>query len=418
MKRRHLLVVGGRDHTLDKIDALGVRYSMMQVPELANQRQSENAVGYAAMDYRDLDAVLSVAGEWHRADPFDAAVSFTEYGLEAASRCAVEFGIPGDNLEAVLLTRNKADMRDLLQRNGLSPVRHRVCASVDDARGFIRDLGGGPVVLKPPAGGLSDGVCVVETEAQLEERWVWTRSATLGPLLAEEFLSGPEFSVESISLNGEHDVVMITEKLTTPLPRFIELGHQVPARLDRDTRARITELVGSFLTLVRQNTAPAHTELRLTRSGPRLIESQTRMGGDQIWEMCQLVSGADVISATIAGLLDLPQPPRKSVAAAAAIRFFGYENLRILGVQDVAAARNARGVIRISCSLEPGQELGPLTSSDSRQGYVLCEGTSVEDAVTNAEAARDLVRVKSEPLAGVPDARIQRIGCPVRSPCD
>lgn len=367
---------------------------MVQLPALVHQRQFTHAERYAVVNYRNLDELLAIARAWHSIDPFDATVSFTEYGLEPASRCALDLGIAGGNLEAVLATRDKTNMRELLDRHGLSPVRYRVCATVEDARGFFRELGSEPIVLKPRDGGLSEGVFLVESEAELARRWVRTSAVTTGPVLAEEFLSGPEYSIESISLDGEHEIVMITEKVTTELPRFVEIGHQVPARLDDGTRDQIENLVLRFLELIGQTTGPAHTEIRLTRSGPKLIESQTRVGGDQVWELCEMVSGVDLMAEGIAKLVGLPPPPRTPVAPAAAIRFFAYENAHILDVQDVISAERSRGVVRVLCSLRAGQEIGSLESSHSRQGYVLCTGDTIDEAVANAEAAHDLVRVR------------------------
>lgn len=394
----HVLVVGGRSTVVDKLEQLGVRFSMVQLPELYEERQLRAAQRYAVLDYLDLAELLAISRAWHRIDPFDAVVSYTEYGLEPASRVAGELGVAGDNLTAVLATRDKTRMRELLQRNGLSPVRYRVCAGLDEARGFLEDLGGGPIVLKPIDGGLSEGVFIVESAAELAQRWAMTSATTTGPVLAEEFLRGPEFSVETISHDGVHEIAMITGKLTTPAPRFVELGHQVPARLDPAARGRIEELVREFLDLIGQATGPAHTEIKLTPTGPKLIESQTRIGGDQVWELCEMVSGVDLFAESIALLCGIPRPPRTPVAAAAAIRFIGLEQVRVLDVADVAVAEQARGVVRVVCTLRAGQELGPLASSDSRQGYVLCTGADVEDAVANAEAARDLIRVKTETL--------------------
>lgn len=403
MRRQHILLIGGRGHEVPKAAALGVRHSMVQIPERASEEQAAAAARYAVLDYRDLDELLPVVRKWHEADPFDAVLSFTEYGLEPASRVAIDLGVPGENLAAVLATRDKTRTRALLDRRGLSPVRHRVCATEADAAGFLAELGGRPAVLKPPSGGLSEGVYVVESARQLAERWAWTAAvAGREPVLAEEFLTGPEFSVESISRHGVHEVVMITEKLTTGFPGFVELGHQAPARLDAGDLEAIEKTVLEFLELIDQRTGPVHSELRLTRDGPRLIEAQTRVGGDQIWEMCEMVSGADQITETMCALLGLPDPPRVPRARAAAIRFFSQENVSIRGVEGISEAERAPGVIRAVCTLRPGQELGALLSSDSRQGYVLCAGDSTEDAVAKAEAARELVRVQAVALAGAP----------------
>ncbi|WP_223874750.1 ATP-grasp domain-containing protein [Salinispora oceanensis] len=379
---------------------MGVRYSMLQTPIRVNERQYGGAQRYAVMDYERLDETLALARAWHGVDPFDAVVSFTEYGLEPASRVAADLGVAGDNLAAVRVTRSKPATRALLNKHGLSPVRHRSCASVADARDFQRELGGCPIMLKPPAGGLSEGVYLVETPEQLDERWAWTQGFTDEAILAEEFLSGPEYSVESISRNGVHEVVVITEKLTTEVPRFIELGHQVPARLGEAAWEGIVDLVTRFLNVIGQRTGPAHTEIRMTATGPKIIESQTRFGGDQIWELCELVSGVDLMSETIASLLGLPAPDRVPAAAAAAIRFFSYEDVHVVDVAGITAARSAPGVVRVLCTLTPGQDLHALVSSDSRQGYVLAVGDNVETAVARATAAHDLVQVATEARHG------------------
>lgn len=395
MGRRHILLVGGRGHEVPKAVALGARYSMVQIPERVDERHSGGAEHYAVQDYTRLDGLLPLVRGWHAADPFDAVVSFTEYGLEPASRCAIDLGLPGDNLTAVLLTRDKTRTRELLGRAGLSPVRHRLCAEPADAGDFMAELGGRPIVLKPVAGGLSEGVYLVGSAAQLAERWAWTSEvAGGGPVLAEEYLSGPEYSVESVSHDGRHEVVMVTEKLTTESPGFVELGHQMPARLDAADRAAIDQLILDFLKLIDQRTGPVHSELRLTPSGPRLIEAQTRVGGDQIWEMCERVTGVDMISETLAALLGLPPPPRTPLSRAAAIRFFAYERTAVTAVTGVERARSAPGVVRLVCLLEPGGQLGALHSSTARQGYVLSEGDDTGQAVARAEAARAMVRIE------------------------
>jgi biotin carboxylase len=399
MRGRHVLAIGGRNSTVDKLEKLGLRFSMVQIPGWVDERQYANAERYAIADYEDPGELFALSRAWHQIDPFDAVVTFTEYGLENTSRCAIDLGIAGDNLDAVLVTRDKSKTRALLDEHGLSPVRYRVCATIEDAREFLASSGGQPIVLKPHDGGLSEGVFIVEDQDVLVRCWEQSKAARPGPVLAEEFLSGPEFSVESLSVDGVHEIVMITEKVTTPLPRFIELGHQMPARLGADARGQVVDLITKFLDLAGQRTGPAHTEIRLTRTGPRLIESQTRVGGDQIWEMCELVSGTDMMAEAIAVLAGVAPPSRVPVAAATAIRFFGYENMRVLSVAGLGEAERARGVVRVQCDLAAGQELGPLRSSYDRQGYVLAAGDNTEDAISNAEAARDLVKVTWEPLA-------------------
>ena len=47
--------------------------------------------------------------------------------------------------------------------------------------------------------------------------------------MLEQFVEGPEFSVEIIAWNGEVNVLTVTDKKTTEAPYFVELGHNQPS---------------------------------------------------------------------------------------------------------------------------------------------------------------------------------------------
>ena len=214
------------------------------------------------------------------------------------------------------------------------------------------------------------------------------------------------YSTGLISLDGKFNLfahtaavyIPYSAKETTGYPRFIETGHQAPARIDPTIRAKIENTIQKFLDMIDQKTAPAHTEIKIANNEIKIIESQTRIGGDQIWEMTEIITGIDLMSETICYLLNMPMPERNPIIKAASIRFFTYENEEIheiSGLDEVAAFPN---VIRIHCTLKAGTSLGSLLSSDSRQGYVLCEGSTIEEAIKNSEIAKNHLRVISSSI--------------------
>ena len=54
-------------------------------------------------------------------------------------------------------------------------------------------------------------------------------SSRSGDLMVEEYMEGPEVSVETLSVNGVCHVIQITDKLTTDAPYFVEMGHSQPS---------------------------------------------------------------------------------------------------------------------------------------------------------------------------------------------
>lgn len=392
---KHILLIGGRDHTIHKIKKLGIDYTLFQTPELTTEEQIKSSKRLIVCDYEKTNEVVALAATLHQLGKFDAIVSFAEYGMYTAAICAKELNLPSNDIKPVEFTRDKINMRYLLSKHNLATVKFKVCESIHDVKEFFISLNKKSIVIKPFSGGGSCGVSFIQNENEIESAWKWSSEVGILPMLAEEYIEGKELSVESISLGGKHEIAMITEKVTTGFPNFIETGHQAPARLDAKIKLQIEELVIQFLDLIGQKTAPAHTEIKLTDSGPKIIESQTRIGGDQIWEMTEMITGVDLMSETICHLVGMPLPERRSTAEAASIRFFTHENEEISAVLNVEEAAKLPEVIRVNCSLKSGDKLGSLKSSDSRQGYVFCKGSTVENAIINAELTKNHVKVIS-----------------------
>jgi len=85
---------------------------------------------------------------------------------------------------------------------------------------------------------------------------------TAGTVLVEEYIDGPEFSVELFdSFAG------VTEKSGTDGPSFVEHRHVFPA-VAEDVTAALVETARRAVAAAGMRLGPTHTELRLTPAGP------------------------------------------------------------------------------------------------------------------------------------------------------
>lgn len=388
---KHVLMVGGRDHTIHKFQKLGLNYTVIQKHDLVTDLQIKTSQKLIVMDYKNSDELIQVATALHKINPFDAIISFAEYGMYPAAICSQCLGLPSNNIFSVDNTRDKLKMRRLLQQNELATVMFKLCNTLEDVHMFFDSMHGKPIIIKPSASAGSRGVSFIDKKEQIEKAWEWTANVGVFPILAEEYIDGNEYSIETLSKDGQHEITMITEKLTTGYPNFIEKGHQVPARLSNIKREKIQNIVFRFLDVIQQKTGPTHTEIKINDDDIKIIESQTRIGGDQIWEMSEMVSGIDQMSETICHLLDLPKPPRFKQFESVAIRFFVNEDMKVNEIKGIEEASKLPGVIRVHCKTKAGDSLGSLKSSDSRQGYVLASGDTVEQAIKNVNHAINAV---------------------------
>lgn len=382
----HVLVVGGHEETFRMIADLPVRMTIFP-----NDRC-----------FDDCEEVVARARAIHDTDPFVGAVSFTEYGLLPAAEVSARLGIRGNALGAVRLTRDKLAMRAALASAGLERVQFRQCDSEEDARAFLAALGR-PIIMKPAKGSGSSGVFRVDSDADVAAAYARTRREHGGPTLVEELLFGTEYSVESMTtFGGGHTVIAVTEKITTGAPRFVELGHRMPAALPADVTAEIARYVCRFLDAVGHTFGPAHTEVMRTRHGLRIIEGNTRPGEDFIWELVLHAMGVDLVRDTVRALAEIPPPSHRPIAhGAGRVFFFALESCRVVAAEGFEQAREAPGVIRLHCSLSAGQELGAVRSSHDRQGFIVTVGGSLDEAEAHLEdALGHIVVVTTERLSG------------------
>ncbi|MEU2680635.1 ATP-grasp domain-containing protein [Streptomyces sp. NPDC007107] len=334
-----------------------------------------------------------------------------EETMVSAYEVAEELGAEVNPTAAIRYLSDKHAMRELLAERGLSPVSFAAVATRDEVPDAVRRVGW-PAVVKPAALAGSRGVFLWQEPA---DRLPWTelvdRYAYDGPFLVEEYLRGPEYSVETLSVDGRHQVVGITEKLLGPPPLFVEVGHVHPAPLPRDRKEAVEELTAEFLTACGYRFGPAHTEVIWTAKGPRIVESQARLGGDRIPRLVQLATGLDMEQAIFAGLAGTAAGP--SVPAAAAIvRFFTFPPGRVDEVRGLEAASRLGHVDELTVRLGPGDTVPAVRDSKSRHGHVIVSGASPEEA--RARCAQVLASIEVV-IDGVPvraDGRSEVLGAP------
>ncbi|MEU4982747.1 ATP-grasp domain-containing protein [Streptomyces sp. NPDC021969] len=328
----------------------------------------------------------------HRELSFQRVVTVRERFLTTAARITDTLGLAGNPLTTVLTLKDKALMR---RHTGLlddvGSVRARVLRVPDDLDDFVASAGL-PVLVKPRDGSGSEGILVVRGATDLAAARGRAARQPEG-LLVEEFLDGPEFSVESFTAHGRHHVLAVTEKFTGD--NAVEVGHVVPARTDS---GRLAAAARRFLDAVGLTEGPAHTEIILTPRGPRVVESHNRPGGDGIIDLVRRVRGVDVrdlLAAQVAGApLELPAP---DVAhGAAATWFLTADPGRVTRLTGWDEAAGCPGVVDVSQDVRLGDIVTPLRGSDDRCGAVTALGADADEALARARHALGLVHVTTE----------------------
>lgn len=226
----------------------------------------------------------------HRREGFDGILACSELAVPLVSTVARSLGLPGLAESTALVVRDKRLMRARLCAAGLrSPDFVELRGPDQWPRAARLRM---PVVVKPATGYSSFGVVRVDdlTELAAAVGTVWElcrgeldyghRPDDTQALLVEEYVAGPEISVESLVYQGEVRVCAISAKGDLPGPYFEEVRFRAPAPLPVDVRAAVTREVVAAHAAFGVDVGVTHTELRLREeTEPFVLEMGARVGG-------------------------------------------------------------------------------------------------------------------------------------------
>ncbi|MGG7575232.1 ATP-grasp domain-containing protein [Streptomyces sirii] len=331
-------------------------------------------------DTNDRDTLLPLVERLHGALGFDGVITSCDYYLPTTARIAARLGLPGPAPAAVESACRKDATRRALADAGLPGPRFAVCADRSEAADAAREIGY-PLVLKPVD--LCGGMFVrrVDDEAGLARAYqaladfpVNARGQRRAPVvLLEELLHGPEVSVETVSFDGTTRVVGVTDKSVGGAPAFIETGHMYPAALSPADAEAAAETAGRALAALGLDAVVAHTEIKLTADGPRVVEVNPRPAGNRITELVRHVAGIDLAAAGVEVALGREPDlrPRATGLRSAAIGFLVPDTAGVLAsVGGADEVRGADGLLELQLA-EPGRVVRAAGSNNEYLGHVM-----------------------------------------------
>lgn len=344
-------------------------------------------------DTNDSDALLPRVERLHEVFGFDAVVTSCDYYLPTVALAADRLGLPGPDPEAVGNACRKDATRRVLAAAGVPGPRFAVHEEWADLARAAREIGY-PLVVKPVD--LCAGMYVrrVDDEEQLgaavralADFPVNARGQRRAPVvLLEELLDGPEVSVETVSHAGSVHVVGVTDKSVGGAPAFIETGHMFPAAL-LAAEAAVAEqtALDALKALGLTDGVVAHTEIKLTAAGPRVVEVNPRPAGNRITELVRHVTGIDLAAAFVDVSLGRAPDLRRTDTGlrSAAIGFLVPDAAGTLAALDGTAHRTAPGVLELELA-EPGRQVRAAGSNNEYLGHVMAgdpDGTGARDRV-------------------------------------
>ncbi|MBC7523186.1 MAG: ATP-grasp domain-containing protein [Flavobacterium sp.] len=223
----------------------------------------------------------------------------TDVCIPTMAKIAKNLNLNGNSTECANLTTNKGLMRSCFHENKIPSPKFKVINSDNEIE---MDNLKFPVIVKPTDRSGSLGVTKIENPATLKNAIEASINFSLSKsCIVEEFITGAEVSVETISYKGQHKIITVTDKTITKEPYFVELAHHQPSQHTDSIIERIHEIAVQILNATKVENGASHIELKITNDGNiYAIEIGSRMGGDFIGsDLVELSTGFDYLQAVI-----------------------------------------------------------------------------------------------------------------------
>ncbi len=302
-------------------DAFAARGVEVVAVLTADEPPAAFASSYRPRDYRDpivfrgdLD---ELAGRVRALHPL-CVVPGCESGVELAEQLAPHVVPERCNVPALAAARrDKWQMAQAVAGAGLPTIPQICTADPTEVAAWIgrAGLAGRDLVVKPPKSASTDGVVKVPGGTG----WAEVFSANLGRvnqfgevddrLLVQEFVTGTEYVVDTVSHAGEHSLVDVCRyRKVDNGPHMAVYDAMVWVAPDDPVVPTLLEYTRGVLDAVGMRVGPAHVEIMDGPDGMRLIELGARAHGGGQPQFNRVATGDDQIDRTVRAILGDPVP--------------------------------------------------------------------------------------------------------------
>lgn len=386
--------------------------SLLQLPAIRRAREmglytivadyDPRAVGipyadeYHCVSTIDADGITRLARETHADGLMTLA---TDMPMRAIAAATTALHLPGITPQTALQATDKGEMIRAFEREGVAHPWYHIVRDESELRALLPRLTY-PLVMKPTDNAGNRGVCYINSRDELLQEYAYSReNAREGRVILEEYMEGEEVSVEVIVYRGQVHILAVTDKLTLGRPYFVEVGHAEPSEKDAATLAAIRRLTERAVKAVGIDNSPAHVEIMVTPTGPKMVELGARMGGDCITtHLVPLSTGIDMIEATLRlALGEEPDLTPKRSRGAALRHITGVEG-RITAIEGVERARQMEGVVEVDMMKGVGDTARYFMNGTDRVGFVIATAPTTAEAIRRCEEAIKEIHITTTAL--------------------
>lgn len=324
----------------------------------------------------------------------------SEVSMAVMGRINDELGLSGISREQAICATNKHLMRKAFEKGNAPSPKSILAQDAEDAWSRLQNEFDTDAILKPSRNSGSRGIAKVSRNMDkgdfiraYDEALSESRDHSV---LIEQFIEGPEFSIEMIVWQGDIHVLTVTDKKTTGAPHFVELGHNQPSCFSATDVETLKAAAVAGVRALGVNNCACHAEAKLMNGKAYLMEVGARLGGDFIsTELTHLSTGIDMVAAAIDVALGVePDLSAKEEPNGVCIRYFCPKPGKLVSILNTEVLNNPH-VYLWEIYPKEGDVIPAVTSSLCRSGHVIVTEKTPQKAIELAERLIESVKFET-----------------------
>ncbi len=396
MKKTIMIIGGGLLQTPVITTAKKMGYQVIVTdynPDAIGMKDADIPI---VMSTRDVQGSVRVAKRQNEITPISGVLTVGTDASMTVAAVANALNLPGIKFDDAEAATNKLKMRMRFKEHNIPSPAFLPVWSLSDAKKGCKIIGY-PVVMKPSDNMGARGVMRIDNANQVADAFKFAKSASpSGELIIEQFMEGPELSIDAIIFNEEITITGVADRIIEYPPNFVETGHTMPSHLKIEMLEDACDVMRRGVKALGITTGAAKGDIKVTKSGAMIGEIAARLsGGFMSAYTYPLSSGVDLMKAMIEVSLGQEpgnlEPVFNKVAIERAIIFKPGTVKKISGLED---ALKVPGVEEIFLNIKEGDTVVKPTSNVEKSGNIIAVGDTLQQAEAAVKKCMELLKVE------------------------
>lgn len=353
-----------------------------------------NAMGYA---YADEHAVINIVDEeaclaYAREKQVDGVLTAaTDFSVLTMSHIAEAMGLPGINYKSAKIIKNKAEVRKVLFEAKADDTGYSYeIGSLEEAEKILGEITF-PRMVKPVDGSGSRGASRVDKAEDFVKACEFAMSGSITHrAVAEPFVDGKEYGVESFVNQGEIHVLGVMQKDMTLPPYYAELGHAIPSGLPYALEEKVKNCVRTAIKALGVNHGSVNMDLLINGDEVHIVDIGARMGGNLIGShIIPRGTGINYMANMIRAAVGDPVDFRPVLDASPVATKLLALTPGVVKTSPDFDALKMKYLVEIEHHLHVGDQINEYHTNLDGCGYVVAGGLTVEGAIELAKEVKN-----------------------------